>query len=54
MKKLMGDQANLWFGTNGKEYVQLTAKIGGGPESSQSIPGRKIGHQESESLSGHS
>jgi len=26
MKKLMGDQANLWFGTNGKSYVQVTAK----------------------------
>ncbi|HEV2948781.1 MAG TPA: hypothetical protein VGX70_15510 [Gemmataceae bacterium] len=26
MKKMMGEQANLWFGTNGKEYVQVTAK----------------------------
>src|SRR5262249_34452701 len=26
MKKMMGDKANLWFGTNGKSYVQVTAK----------------------------
>ena len=26
MKKMMGDGANLWFGTNGKSYVQVTAK----------------------------
>jgi hypothetical protein len=26
MKKMMGEKANLWFGTNGKSYVQVTAK----------------------------
>ncbi len=26
MKKLMGESANLWFGTNGKVYIQVTAK----------------------------
>jgi hypothetical protein len=26
MKKLMGDGAKIWFGTDGKSYVQITAK----------------------------
>jgi hypothetical protein len=26
MKKLVGDSAKIWFGTDGKSYVQITAK----------------------------
>jgi hypothetical protein len=26
MKKMMGEKANLWFGTDGKSYLQITAK----------------------------